>query len=180
MASAGWICLWHSGAAFDRGLSGCGFAAGDKLGYITGLLLLGDSDLMVYGQFLFRKLDNPAGLCSSESVRLGFTAFALFMWFFLALPLELVSKCQRITVYLHLELLCGYCFSCLKTSLESIPCYGNVFFFPFPFGHALKKLRSVFLSVQCLRAAGVLSMVRMSSGKSTCKLSLLQGRDNAE
>lgn len=76
-------------------------AAGDELGYITGILLLGDPDLMVYRPFLFRKLDNPGTLCSSEFVRVRFTAFSLLMWLFLALPLELVSKCQHITVYLH-------------------------------------------------------------------------------
>lgn len=90
--------------------------AGDELDYITGILLLGDSDLMVYRQFLFRKLDNPGSLCSSEFVRVRFTAFALLMWLFLALPLELVSKCQHITVLAHSVLPGGYCFSPLKTS----------------------------------------------------------------
>lgn len=83
-------------------------AAGDELGYITGILLLEDSDLMVYRQSLFRKLDNPGSLCSSEFGRVRFTAFALLMWLFLALPLEPVSKCQHITVYLHTVLLCIY------------------------------------------------------------------------
>lgn len=82
---------------------------------------------MVYRQFLFWKLDNLGSLCSSKSVRVRFTAFALLMWFFLALPTELVSKCQHITVCLHSVLLYGYCFSCLQTSFESISYYVNGF-----------------------------------------------------
>lgn len=154
VAPAGWICLWHSGAALepDRGLSGCGFAAGDKLGCITGIWLLGDSDLMVYRQFLFRKLDNPGSLCSSECVRLRFTAFALLMWLFLALPLELVSKCQHITVYLHSVLLYGYCFSCLKTSFESISCYVNGFCFPPSVWKRWKVFSWVFSAAELLEA----------------------------